>query len=469
MTLKPPLFLPEIVSHIAVYLRQRDIARCLIVCKDWHEQFLPLLWSRVSIRDPLPSNIQAYSHLVTALTFETFPESFCIQYPNLRIVKFRYESSIHGESNSECDPAILITLNPSIYKLEIMQANRVLHSSLLESIPRLLNLEKLVVSQSMIPTSELVGAFWRACKNVKSLKLIGVDFVNHIGFPEDMECFNARKLKIMSNGSDENIQLDLISRCPQLKKLEWKTYQGREFVGTIVERFISGTWPNLEKFSANLQLKDNEAEKILNGIKRATRLEFTSGLGPRASVALERHFKCLIDISLVNDTNVESTVFRDILCSCPQLKSLTGDRVFARDIVAGGSWACLSLKILRIRIEFEETEYEDTELQSQVFEKISPLVRLEELYLSKSSVHQFNERPGLHFRLDCGMGHLSNLKMLRHLSIPNTRQVLEKEDVIWITENWTRLKHISGCLHTHSDINAEFRRILQTKLITGCI
>ncbi|KAF9347780.1 hypothetical protein BGX26_000754 [Mortierella sp. AD094] len=471
MATKNPLDLPEIRSHVAGYLQRQDLSRCICVCKDWYESFLPFVWSQWTVKKPTSENILRFSHMATMLTFETFPKSFNIQYPKLHTLSLRHRIREYDQSLSENDPAILISLSPSIKVLELIPTNHIIPTSILQSASELPNLEKLVIYNTGFTVGDNIEALWRIFRtSLTKLKLVGPEFSRGILVPDDTTHYRIRKLKLANfKGLGPLSQLELISRCPQLEGLTWGGYI-QDASTKFAQHVASGKWPNLKKLGLNVMLQDEEVEMILDGIKPATKLELPGAIfGTRACLSFERHFDSLTVLNLHRSPGAPSMLLRNILCLCPHLKFLSGKLIQAKDIATGEPWACLSLKTFRVQVNFDESEHKDKDLHSLVFGQFSRLFKLQELYAgNEPDSSGRHDICGLDFRLEYGLGQLVNLKKLRHLSFLKTQQVLEEEDAEWITNNLTGLVRVSGYLHMDDNKNIELRKILQAKNIAGC-
>ncbi|KAF9158763.1 hypothetical protein BGX21_003375 [Mortierella sp. AD011] len=473
---KSPINLPEIIHHLSRYLRQQDVLRCLFVSKDWHKAFLPFLWGQVLLKKPLPSNIQRYHHMINSLTINTLPEAFNIQYPNLRSLSLGYEWSCYDllslpGNDGNTDVANLILINPKISTLKLFPRDGRINESILQSASELQDLERMTLFYARFTPGDDINVFWRACRNLKKLRLQGTKFARDTQAPEYVREFGIRILKIeKATGMSEANQLELISRCPRLEELVWLEPQPSSAGKDFVQRIAQGNpWPNLRRLTMNSCMSDDEVEKILIEMKELTHLELQqASFGPHASTALlEHHLETLVELNLRSCYRATSSTFRDVLCSCPQLEVLTGPKILANDIAQSEPWACLSLKVFQINVEFKESEHGDKELQSSVFKQLSRLPKLTELYVGKEAINGTTRYPGLDFRLEYGMDQLENLKDLRYFSFRNTMQVLGEEDIEWMTSHWTKLELVSGLLHTDTEKTIELRNILRKYDIGG--
>lgn len=134
----------------------------------------------------------------------------------------------------------------------------------------------------------------------------------------------------------------------------------------------------------------------------------------------------------------------------------------AKDIVAGGPWSCQQLRKLAVCFRFEESE---KSLQQVIFERLSMLIRLEELIIH---IPKNNSTTGdlLEFRLDCGMGQLASLRQLTALRFLSKKSRdyhagLGTDEFEWIKNHWKKLKMIEGKLNSDHEVDAQLKRALK--------
>ena len=109
---------------------------------------------------------------------------------------------------------------------------------------------------------------------------------------------------------------------------------------------------------------------------------------------------------------------------CLLLKILHAGNIAARDIAEGGPWVCQHLRELMLCVRVRKTEQD---LQPLVFEYMSALVRLQRLEVPIENHEDIDG--ALHFRLDCGLRHLANLKELTFVSFSQSGIVLGCNDL----------------------------------------
>ncbi|KAK3811112.1 MAG: hypothetical protein J3Q66DRAFT_351063, partial [Benniella sp.] len=152
-----------------------------------------------------------------------------------------------------------------------------------------------------------------------------------------------------------------------------------------------------------------------------------------------------------------------VLASSPNLHTSITARVdaivFADRCPHTGSlreWACeASLISLRIRItgmprpDLLECQVQESypgegrEIQSQVYDRLARLTKLESLWLGESfsSGSQFDS---LELSLESGLHKLSGLKSLKELGVISLALKIGVEEVQWMAENWPELRTIYG-------------------------
>jgi hypothetical protein len=154
---------------------------------------------------------------------------------------------------------------------------------------------------------------------------------------------------------------------------------------------------------------------------------------------LRPHFAHLLHIDLQPRHISQSSLAQVFLSSCPLLETLKAPRVYAQKVAHGKPWVCQRLKVLHLQFFFEISTAD--ELQTLVFDQISRLVGLEELYIQRKHIS-----PGLKLRLECGLGKLSTLRSFHTINFERTAQRMDHPEVDWILEHWKSLRIIKGML-----------------------
>jgi hypothetical protein len=376
-------------------------------------------------------------------------------YPILRKLTVDYQI---GAEDPEREVFLeLIEMFPSLVDLDIGRIKLTPSSwSALSAHPHLRNLSLC----HMVIKAMDASLFWDVCKKLESLTLTNV--VIRGGTISTGVVFDRlSKLDISTDdneGRNTQDQLDLTLRCPNLKDLRWCDLQGvevGEHPNVDTNCIPKGWWPHLQRLHIAQNLRGTEVASILEGIGdergKLTHLMFDGCFVRRqGSKALHLHFATLVDLNLAECRFVSSSTFRDILCSCPSLEILYAKGVLARDVVAGGSWACQQLRELKICFLFGSLEMY---LQEAVFERLSTLTRLVRLEMHIPKYQFYEEKGKLEFRLENGLDHLASLRQLTYLDFDRQPESgayvpqMGKDEVVWMLANWKRLTIISGTLN----------------------
>lgn len=126
---------------------------------------------------------------------------------------------------------------------------------------------------------------------------------------------------------------------------------------------------------------------------------------------------------------------------------------FTASRVARGArpWVCLKLVHLTMCITFPSGQA-TADWDNQVFQQISKLECLESLSLGQSvliedqATRGINSR-GLQLKVQSGLTLLAPLKKLVSLRFTDTNQNMDEQDLLWILNQWPKLKSISRGFH----------------------
>ncbi|KAF9431328.1 hypothetical protein BGZ76_000456, partial [Entomortierella beljakovae] len=470
VTSQSPFDIPEILDHINKYLGVNDRLRCICVCKRWHKNFIPTVWKHLKIRDTAtPRNVRRHRHLIHELDLDNIHESLKLKFPHLRSLSLGKSAGTSAETTPPyCDPASLISLNPSIVELKLLPIHRELNSGIIHAASQLPSLKILLILRSRFMSQQDEQAFWIACKNIEKLEMKDVIFSKESKIPPDLTFPELRKLQLFRiEGLDQLNQIEWISRCPKLEGLVWADGNGKYVPSNFAQLVASGTWPNLKRLQIAMGISDSDIGMVLEGMNNATKIEFRSPSATFSSyslLALRKHFGSLVTLKLSQENTAGNNVaLQEVFCSCPHLRTFRGHTVQGKDIALGGPWVCLSLRTLRIQIEFNtSTEEEMDAHQRAVFTKLSFLTKLEKFCVGTPSTVN-----GLDFKLCAKMGYLSGLEYLKFIGFPGINQNFTEEDITWMAENWKSLKSISGRLHTDLGIHHQLKTYYKSRSPNG--
>jgi hypothetical protein len=464
-----PLEIPEITRLVASYLDGKDLARCVQVSKKWRHLFLFHRWRVVRVGSkhpstrsgsshcrigPHPSGIYHHRHLIQELSL--FGDTAGLEKYNYPILgKLTVDYQIGAEDPEREVFLELTDMFPSLIYLAVLRIKLTPPSwSALSAHPRIMCLSLCNMEIKVTDAPQ----FWEVCKKLEGLTL--TDVAIRGGTISTGVVFN--RLNILEitthHGEVANTQdqLDLILRCPSLVHMFWcdsRTIGADKHPNINTNCIPKGWWPHLQRLHITLNLRSTEMASILEGIGdehgKLTHLELNGCfLKNQGSRALRSHFATLVKLDLADCRYVSSRIFRDVLCSCPNLEILCAKGVLARDLVAGGPWVCHRLRKLSICFLFGESEQD---LQQEIFGRLSTLSRLVQLTMHTPKHQSYEEEGRLEFRLENGLDQLASLQQLTSLSFdkengPHIPQ-LGKDEVVWMLANWKKLTIISGKLN----------------------
>ncbi|KAF9573866.1 hypothetical protein EC968_007823 [Mortierella alpina] len=255
--------------------------------------------------------------------------------------------------------------------------------------------------------------------------------------------------------------LDLvIADCPRLESLDWNFcssfwIEAEHFSNLIID----GTWPHLDKIRLHANFYVFTEHQFFNILKQNRKqLKVLSinycnfpNFGEKTfNVIKERHFSTLQEIDL-SFLNAECWI-QAILATCPSLEVVTGIRLCASTVMEDKRpWACLGLKEFSMSLEITKGSAEDASVAAQeqrqqesraLYSQLARLRRLQSLALSLRHASLVDKEP-LPLRLEMGLDLLAGQTELEMINLPKG-QNMDRKDILWIVENLTSLRMISG-------------------------
>ncbi|KAG0245161.1 hypothetical protein B0O80DRAFT_136208 [Mortierella sp. GBAus27b] len=282
-------------------------------------------------------------------------------------------------------------------------------------------------------------------------------------FTDKRLLFPAMTTLYMSFGSqfpEFEDQVEIIRKCPQLKSLRW-IYAGKSSsqVSDVCNLFKTSC-PFVESLNIRgITFADGDASQILDGCHRITHFTLHHcTFGKSAFRSLARHFTYLQDLTLYKCGGVPSKMTQAILTHCPNLTRISGGSLNAQDIIDGmedhsGGWICTNLE--RIDIYIYGFGDKPLEWHRKVFQQLSRMQKLNTIGLYGTGQHD-----GLAFRVEAGLNLLSNLKGMKHLTIPKSEHQLEEQDVRWMIKEWPNIDTVEGEMNDHRETQQLLFKIL---------
>jgi hypothetical protein len=195
-----------------------------------------------------------------------------------------------------------------------------------EVMPYLDPLSKLVVTPGEVRAGD-AARFWRAYGRLQFLSLTRVHIQGglipqYISFHR-MKCVRFFGISRQDADFDENVQLDMASRCPRLQGIDWEAPNAFGVSNAVYQ----GKWPDLEALHISIRLRDSSwsGPELQEPMLRHSHLRVESARQIRRRRTRQIAFHSL---TLVNASGPEyrvssiSTAVRDMPCTCPNLTSL---------------------------------------------------------------------------------------------------------------------------------------------------
>ncbi|KAF9109958.1 hypothetical protein BGX27_006955 [Mortierella sp. AM989] len=413
-----------------------------------------------------PENLKRHRELVQILGIhDNAPGQYTTSYPSLHTLTLGPGDPATSELLPGGDPTGLVEINPSLVLINISRLDHYLLASFWRAIGNLPHLETFQIYDTVIDNEEDTNTFFRSCQSLVNLRLTDTSFTVKDDIINQLIFIRLRSLELdLVQNMDEMMQLDLIRQCPNLEELAWFIEYHAQALELFAKDVSRGLWPMLENLSFAFYIPDEDLGDILKAIRRITKLDMSrNDFGPVSFQALYRHFSTLTMLSLWACSAVTSNMLSEVLCSCPNLEEMKGNDIFAKDIIEGGPWVCLSMRVLEVCFVFRRA---DQNLQHMIFERLSRLERLEKLCIGGYSFPRRKMFQALDLRLESGFGMLEKLKNMKHLNCHYTTQSVNEKEIRWILANWKRLEIISGSLNQDSSVNALHLKLLHAQGIT---
>jgi hypothetical protein len=425
-----PFELPEIRATIAKFLDHSDLVQCLYVSRAWHDSFLPLVWSTISICSDTPRpSVEAFnqhSRFIRNLTYDVkswdaYASTHCRDLSTLLVHCIWNEPPVIAQYDKLRDLSIK---NVKELSLDIFPLWRPSNS--------FQNLSSLCV---MAVDIDPAGAddFWDQCIRLESLS-ISLSSIPRLP-NKSMKFERLRKLELAPRrGHSLELWQEFITQCPGLTSLGWGCGGGESVaMDNFIAQLAKGTWPNLCELRLScLCPPDERLGQILNVMPQVKSLDtHGSTFGPLSLAALRPHFSILRQLKMEYSRYPEAAqlAIPEILASCPQLEILVAGEVTARNILQGQPWVCeRTLKTLHLCVIISPGQ--DTDHQQQhVLERISRLYNLENFGLLHGTGTSDEGITHISLELGKGLEHLSTLKKLRRLLLGSRSILMAEADV----------------------------------------
>ncbi|KAF9350807.1 hypothetical protein BGX26_011048 [Mortierella sp. AD094] len=498
-----PLNLPEILDQIGLYLQRRDLLSCILVCKDWHCSFLPLIPHQAvvsfdSLINP-EGTIELQMHQIQRLDFacvttsEGLDSQGCGRLYHVKLVSFlspKIDKEGLDSTSEEASVKVLTQMSSFVQRhvnqlksieLAVVDYQVPLMTSLWDTISTCTRLSSLTLNSVNISEGEVSG-FWVACSLLESLvlKRSTLNVSTHCKNRKDSKPFFPRLKNlglIYVSGICVGVQNWLAQQTPNLESLT--CHGSGKWDDTIrLDSFLSTedwVWPKLHSVDVlGLVLDDRLLEILLGKLETVQRFIMPRTLFAAAAcnALCKHHSHSVQELNFLKGMHLNSEMAQVLLESLPNLEKLSFNKIMAKDIVEGGKWVCSRLQLLRTNISFDAYEGiagAEERIKQQhmvVCKQLGELKQLEILDL-KTTTGTEALRPGqwLDLRMEYGIDMMQGLAGLRWFLFAGVYQrKLSGHSSLLKLPKWTlTLDRTTGHCHHRSKNHQELRRQNQSR------
>ncbi|KAF9341460.1 hypothetical protein BGZ91_007885 [Linnemannia elongata] len=481
----------EVITYIGTFLTKRDIITAIRACRHLHESLSHLIWNDVTLQTgklPIVTHLQTNAESVQRLhNFGTIPpEYYSIVFPALCSLEIHFKGAnptrrAQGSALQEVNNTALIRLNPTIQNLTIHLANHAPSNEFWEAItitlrrPRSLRLTGVFDLLGRTP----VNAFWGTCARFREVACFGRDgLLSDLVPPILFQGLDRITLGINTAHSDVSntiIHLEWLKRCPNLTRMRWEMAGSELPILQFAEALEQTTWAQLRDLCLTGVIESDELlSAVMRRLPGLARLEMDAkAFGPNCfDWLLIRQFTGIQALHLRECVQVTSLMVLEILHNCTQLEDLEAFHVAFSDLQANSlPWVCRRLK--RLRLYFDNDTDNDNVFSPTVFWHLSRLEQLQDLDVDEDFMWEYSsidtstatttttstatttplkkQGPPLQWRLDSGLGQMTNSLLLRTVRVEKTFDCARPEDIAWMLKHWPRLREFTGPLTQNSE------------------
>ncbi|KAF9371111.1 hypothetical protein BGX21_005262, partial [Mortierella sp. AD011] len=257
-----PLYIPELLTNIAKYLKKHHVVKCLQVCKHWHHTLAPLVWRSVRIRrEPKDTTDNAltrecflkYSDLIFELSDGYILPGHCtMTFPNLHTLDL-YTSFSTRDSLGESYAVELVSLNPSLVDISVCQPDSTRGVQFWEVVSNLQYLKSIRTFNVALHEDEM-ETFWKVLSKLEDVHLEMLEFPMDCHQPS-FTFYRLRKIVLTTADSNYDVQLQFIRSCPNLDLL-WRVWEKTEVLDEFASNVEHGLWPKLEAIYLDIDIDE---------------------------------------------------------------------------------------------------------------------------------------------------------------------------------------------------------------------
>ncbi|KAF9922115.1 hypothetical protein FBU30_007804 [Linnemannia zychae] len=388
-----PLDLPELRQKVCQYITIKDAFSCIIVCKAWTADFIPIIWHLVDLVEQpnfvnlSPDIISKYGcHIKIIDTINNIEGASLINNPAINNLK---ELAVHTNDSIEYNTHLYEIVHRNVHGLRQFYIDYFYdhtgRSSLVKSpmfVPNTSqgitkNLTNLIIKCATVTLSDLVTTLM-ACPMLESLAFstLWLEEITDVPFKHT----NVKRLHIYLNcllfqGKQEGPSL--LSYFPNLTFLNIRFFGGYSYLPIAqLKTAIAENCPKLTE--VDLKGEDGFVVDLCTHVfKNLTLIHFSENISIQIMDSILLHQNTLKDLSIFEDEgNFQSTtddidgidivpcfiqefahILQRIPRSCPKLESLSLHLwEMEMDDIEGGEWICKDLRKLQIRVKGLDTK-----------------------------------------------------------------------------------------------------------------
>ncbi|KAF9161382.1 hypothetical protein BGX21_002260 [Mortierella sp. AD011] len=499
-----PWDIPELRDYPAQFLDKSQLRTAAAVCKGWNATFTRFLYSNLSWHyrwrqgHPLvefpsyPSTqlIQKHARNVRGIHIAQYDPFLGQEFPWDTITELRELAITHpiADINILDRMAYLVRRNPGLRKVEYHSRDTDDSLLLVEAFSTCPNL-RVLKTYLQYPDLETTIHILNMCNQLSELSICASEVIT----PDSLSSW-PQFPSLTSLSFDNNLNtafiLEVIQRCPRLKKLRWSTYDD---LIPIPDLTLVISTKCRELTDLNLMPHgepDGDSitdEGLANLIDSCTSI---TGLGVRAAESpvlamrsLRQHFCRLTRLCVISCPSFSSPIVHELMVSCPMLTQLTARYLDAHDILGAvervsntniydlnpKDWVCLDLQYFDVDIRGPPLMH--GEWQRLIMHQLSRLKKLKVLSIKCIDNRNGDENLSLG-RLDLRLVHgsdvLASLKRLEAINFYGLLQQLDVEDVEWMLRAWSNLKHFVGKPNTSAAVCHQLNQVLSKHRVETC-
>ncbi|KAF9288579.1 hypothetical protein BGZ68_010957 [Mortierella alpina] len=399
---------------------------------------------RIPLNDSpkLPQDMEDDEEVVSAISgrVRMVKEYYSIEFKHLERLELESSSLLF---TCLC-PAPLAEINPSIKDLVVSYMTPGPSAAFWDAVySKWKNPRSLVVKGDSVP-EEVADAFWRACSRFESVVLYDVDI--HLTSNTLLSTYEYQVKSLDLNLHPHHMtfldpfaQLALIQACPELTCLNWKVRHCNEArYSAFLESIHHNPLPKVETLKFDMYTRSSDVYiLLLERLPRLRNLDLPQGLDNVRAFACLRshHFGTLESLTLGALPPRASRPALEVLTHCRKLRLFDAPFMTIEDIVGSPSlpWVCTQLEVLRIHIVKQDQDPEEWDFQ--VFAQLSRLTQLRCLDLSRRET----------------------------VAMAYTHQELAEKDILWMADQWPRLKSLEGSMSTNDEHHKVLAAVLEAR------